>query len=89
MMRWKIHQATLYGEASQGDDQTVRGDSEEGERGGFPELPVVRMPPDRPPDDANANAWREYNRKMSEWNEVQLQDIAARFQQDASTSVGT
>ena len=36
-------------EYSPGDDHTARRLSAEVERGGEPELPVVRMPPERPP----------------------------------------
>ena len=60
-----------------GDDHTARGDSAEVERGGEPELPVMDMPPERPPDDANANVWRDYGRRMDAWNEVQLNAIQA------------
>ncbi len=64
-------------EVPRGDGREAREGSAEVVRGGQPELPVVMRPPDRPPDDANANVWRDYNRRMGEWNEVQLDDIAA------------
>ena len=61
------------------DDQAARGGSGEVERGGQPELPAVRIPPERPPDDANANVWHDYNMRMNDWNEVQQQDIQESF----------
>ena len=57
-------------EVAHRDDQTLRGDSEEGGRGGLPELPLVSMPPERPPDDANAKMLREYKGRLQDVEQV-------------------